>query len=618
MRRTQRAGASLLAVLGLVSVLSFLAAAMTALFLHGLHLSQGTFNGDVAFSQAEAGLHEALYRLGADDHCTWGKNNEEIQGSVSTEFPLRDSFYRVTFQRDADVAFSTNNAAGDRPAGYAGRAIGEGNIHLVSNGFCRGQWRVIETVVKKPDAPYGIASSGRIHSKTPLVVYGTRNAQDVDSDNFRRPGHIVSNSAEGIHIERPAGTPAAEKTHVTGFIQSVGPIRVDQPARVDSGLRPHASACELPDFDIQGEFDPGTDPGTVQITELNHGPQELDVIYRSGHDLSFSGPVVLHDAYLYVQGKLQIQGGIRGRGAIVVDGDVEVSGDVQLNGNNNVALLSSGKIRLHGSGNYFQGFVYAEKGIVADNLTVVGSLILNHGATGPEPALELDKVTVINDEQQGRIRFTSQSYSYSTGMSGAAGANALAFNWGQWSAQTGYEGAGSGAIYEHELPGKLVDILGFPGPSQPGGAILDFSTVIDWTQPFPGGPDISPVMAAHQRFVGARQAAPNFLSLQAELADLEGQNLSPGTPEWQEREDLRNRVEDVLNAWADYHALVNKFAEDYTKFVKGYASPNGARRLRPGAAPPDVTRTFEMDLNRYLPASDRLHVAFWRLHSQKF
>lgn len=620
MSRRKLRGASVLAVLGLVTVLSFLAAAMAALFLHGLHFSQSSFNGDIALSQAEAALNEAMYRLGSDEQCTFGKNGEEFSGTIQPDLSLDESYYRVTFRRDASLPFSTNNVERDAPlSGYEGRPVGKGCVHVLANGFCRGQWRIIEALVRKPEAPYGIASSGPIHSRTPLVVYGTDSAEAVGDERYERPGHIVSNSTEGVSIERPPGTPAADVTHVSGFIQSVGEIHVDQPARVDAGLRPNSSAVELPDFRIAEEFDPAGQPGTVEIVELNHPAQELDVIYRSGHDLTFSGPVKLHDAYLYVRGHLVINGGVSGRGAIVVDGDVDISGDVSLDGSNSVALLSTGEINLRGSGNYFQGFVYAERGIHAENLTVVGSLILNHGSVGgAEPRLELDRVKVINDDSQGELTFTARSYSYTTSQAANSGSNFLTFDWTQWGQIYGDQSGGAGGIPEAELPDKLIFVLGYPGaePDKMFTPPIDLSGLTALTVPYPGGPNISTVLSAQQQYAQARP--DDIEALFNEMQQLESQNPPDPSPERTRLNQLHSQVDDALQKFQAFHTAVQAFANEYTDFVKGHSNPNGSRRLRDGAAPTDVEHVYVLDLNKYLPASDRLHVSYWHLHQHRF
>lgn len=608
-------GASLLAILGLVSVLSFLAAAMTALFLQGLHFTQGSFNGDVALSQAEAGLHEAIVRLGQDDECSFGKNGESLQGSISGEFSGQESNYRVSFASGGGP-HSTNNVDGNRPLGYLNRALGTGTIHVISQGTCRGQVRTIEALLRRPDCPYGIASSGPIQSRTPLIVYGTDSVGEAQSENYRRPGHIVSNSTSGIRIERPTGTPGTVQTEVSGFIQSVGPIQVDLPARVASGLRPHASSVELPRFDITGELNPLGLPGTVNYVGLEHGAQELDVIYHANHDITFLGPLKLHDAYLYVNGKLKVQGGISGTGAIVVNGDVEVDGGISLlSDSNNIALLSTGKVTLVGSSNYFQGFVYAEKGVVAEKLTVVGSLILNHREGQPEPPMELDEVILVNTQSESRVTFTARSYSYTTQQMPTGRTDYVAFDWGSMPeyAQNpdAMPGSSTGGFTEEDLPDKLEWVLlhGVSG---------DLMSMQNWV-----GSYVAVQHSAGPSFNGVEAMARTLMEKKTRLIEATAELAAiPDTPaNRQRRQDLQLEI-DQLNTdgqalLGQYEQAAREFIQSYTDFVRSHSNSDGSRRLSEGAAPPDVERTYTLDLNRYLPAADRLHVTYCRYYNQR-
>lgn len=621
--------ASLLAVLGLVSIMTFLAAAMTAMFMANLNLTQGSFNGDIALSQAEAGLHEVIYRLGSNKEYSFGQAGEELTGSMTSDLTRRQSYYTVSFKSGGSFPHSTNNVKGDHPQGYGGRSLAEGLVHVVSTGFCRGQYRTVEALVREPDAPFGLASSARIHSLYPLEIYGTSSTAKAEEGTYDRPGHLVCNSSQGIQVEKGNAAPAFF-TRISGFAQSCGPISLDPGARVDDGVRPNASAEPIPKFDIVKDFDPQGKPGTIEIVELQHGSQELDCIYRSGHDLTFNGPVKLHDAYLYVQGNLNVYGAISGTGAIVVNGDLNVVGSVDLDGSNNVAVLSTGKVTLRGGSatyqsNYFQGYVYAEKGVDAQNLTVVGSLLVNHPPDQPEPELKLDHVIVVNDDSQGELTFTAQSYSYTSTQSASDNANWLAFDWGQWN--HAYHGtplpttptAPSG-IYEHEILEKLAFVLTHTTGNNVGEHILNADGPSFMGSIPPGStPDISTVTDAFADVEAKKTDAQEYLT----LIDL-GAEPANGDPEPDAHRDwrIKNERKDLLfsqldKTWKDYLAAANKFADEYNEYVKKHSSGNGVRRLRPGAPTPDVHREYVFDLNKYLPISDRLQVTFWQVYGRR-
>ncbi|MBX3171227.1 MAG: hypothetical protein KF760_27715 [Candidatus Eremiobacteraeota bacterium] len=615
--------ASLLAVLGLVSIMTFLAAAMTAMFMANLNLTQGSFNGDIALSQAEAGLHEVIYRLGSNEEYSFGQAGEELTGSMSSELTSEQSYYAVSFKPGGAFPHSTNNVKGDHAQGYGGRALAAGLIHVVSTGFCRGQYRTLEALVRQPDAPFGLASSAKIHSLYPLEIYGTSSTAKAADGTYDRPGHLLCNSSSGIQVEKGNAAPAFS-TRISGFAQSCGPITLDPGARVDDGVRPNASARSIPKFDIVKDFDPQGKPGTIEIVELQHGAQELDCIYRSGHELTFNGPVKLYDAFLYVQGNLTVHGAISGTGAIVVNGDLNVVGSVELDGANNLALLSTGKVTLRGGSatyqsNYFQGYVYAENGVDAQNLTVVGSLIVNHPSHQPEPELKLDHVIVVNDDSQGKLTFTAQSYSYTSTQSASNNANWLSFDWVEWRKFHPQDPPGdpTGGLYENDILSKLPHILTHTSGSTVDEYVLNADGPSFLAASPPGStPDISSVTTAFAAVEAQKVAAQEYQALL---------NLGPEPPgddpahqEWQAKQDRKNQLfTDLTNAWQAYLAAVEQFTEEYNNYVKQHSSGNGVRRLRPGAPPPDVKREYVFDLNKYLPISDRLQVTFWQVYGRR-
>ncbi len=609
--------------------MTFLAAAMTAMFMANLNLTQGSFNGDIALSQAEAGLHEVLYRLGSNKEYSFGQAGEEITGSVSSDLTRQQSFYTVTFKPGGAFAHSTNNVKGDHAQGYGGRSLAEGLVHVVSTGFCRGQYRTVEALVREPDAPFGLASSAKIHSLYPLEIYGTSSTAKAEDGTYDRPGHLVCNSDSGIQVEKGNAAPSFF-TRISGFAQSCGPISLDPGARVDDGVRPNASAEPIPKFDIVKDFDPQGKPGTIEIVELQHGAQDLDCIYRSGHDLTFNGPVKLFDAFLYVQGNLTVHGAISGTGAIVVNGDLNVVGSVDLDGANNVALLSTGKVTLRGGSstyqsNYFQGYVYAENGVDAQNLTVVGSLIVNHPSGQPEPELKLDHVIVVNDDSQGNLTFTAQSYSYTSTQSASNNANWLTFDWDQWNqvyhgaAPPTVPGAPSG-IYEDEILSKLAYILKHTSGDNIAEHILNADGPSFMAGTTSGNtPDISIVtnaFAAVEAQEAAAQEYQTLLTLGPEPPS--GEPESAAHQAWRAKKERKDQLfADLTNVWQTYLAAADKFTEDYNNYVKAHSSGNGVRRLRPGAPAPDVQREYVFDLNKYLPISDRLQVTFWQVYGRR-
>lgn len=258
MKLTAR-GFSLATVLALVAILAFLASAMVSMFLTSLNFSQASINGRVALAQAETGLQQAMYQLNQDVDLKYGLNNETLHASIFPEYSIKDSFYHVSFDSSSPYARSTNNQDGTHPNGYLGRTLPAKAIHLFSTGFCRGQWRTVEALVRQPACPIALGLTGPIHSKSPLTIEGVTSPGQMTGGMsgaiWDRPGHLICNSPVGVAID--GSKIPGESTKITGFIKSVGPIRVDQPAEVWGGLRPNSAASVIPKFEIE-KFNPAS------------------------------------------------------------------------------------------------------------------------------------------------------------------------------------------------------------------------------------------------------------------------------------------------------------------------------------------------------------------------
>jgi len=643
-------------VLTIVTVMSFLAASMTAMFMMNVNLTQSSFNGDIALTEAEAALSELMYKLGQDDTHSFGKANQEIRGQVTPGFRLDEAYHVLTFRTGTGFRYSTNNVGGSATVSGDGRTVPVDCVHVYSTGVCRGQRRVIEAVIRKPPAPYGLCASGPIHSISPLTITGL--AADTTDYNPAtggdRPGHLVCNSPAGVTVDAPG-------SNITGFVRSVGPIDVAGPSQVSGGLQPNASNTVLLDIDIAALNPkapmPAASPneggmtGVVEIIETNHdNPQELDVMYYCGHDLVFNAPVQLKDAFLYVKGKLTINGGLWGTGAIVVDGDVSITGGTSLTSANNseVALLASGMIDLNSTGNAnncFRGIVYSEKGLNAKNMVVIGSAIVND-PTGVGGACELDQMTFVGDEDSGKVVFTSKSYDDATVQvsdSLESPYKALAFigaegdpdgMWWPDIATDGTELTVNKIVFQM-MGGNVGGITIGPGQMPPG---LDSDPVAYAAQfaamgtdpPLAADDGSSPWQTQAMNLYTTMQAAAVALNsaaiaLEAEedkLADMEDD--TPPPPGLQAQRDLVNSLRNgmvgkkntFLAAVDTYNTGVRQMAQNFVDWAMQRSNANGSYRER-GERPTNVERKFTFDLNRYLPYSDRLHVTYWQVAPER-
>jgi type II secretory pathway pseudopilin PulG len=597
-------GFSLATVLALVAILAFLASAMVSMFLTSLNFSQASINGRTALAQAETGLQQALYQLNQDVDLKYGLNKETLHASLYPEYSIKDSFYHVSFDPGSAYARSTNNQDGSHPTGYLGRSLPTKAIHLFSTGFCRGQWRTVEALVRQPACPIALGSTGSIHSKSPLTIEGVTSPGQLNGGGsgavWDRPGHLICNSPNGVVIE--GSQIAGESTKITGFIKSVGPIRVDQPAEVWGGLRPNSAVSVIPKFEIE-KFNPASIDldGVVRIVEQTHGAQDLDVVYYCDHDLTFEGPVKLYDSFLYVKGNLTISGGISGRGSIIVEGDVTVKNGTVLDGNNSVALLANGKVTLRGASNYFQGVVYSRKAIDAQNITVVGSVLVNNPAADGG-SIELDKVKLVSNNTAGQISFTTKYYKGG----GQSQSNQGEANYLQIRAVDNLGGGIDTGIplNDPERVEKLQFCLcgGNGGPKAE--SFAQASSPSDFLVPVSNVPGGAPQVSELNSLYEALQSAAQKL--------VDKKNEDPADPS--EISSAQSSFDQALLAYRDGCGV---FAKKYFDYADSHSDSSGTFSRRDGAPPTDGSKHFDFDLNSYLTTSDRLQVTYWQCFSTR-
>ncbi len=150
---SQRAGVSLYATLAVILVVAFLAAGVTGLFTANLNLTQAVANGQTAQAEAEAALNQAIYGLTDDLAATPTVRGTATRGVV-------DAYHVVDFDPSSSFPYSTNNQSDTATTGFGGRTVPAGHVHLVSTGFCRGQYRTLEVLLDLPPFPYAVALSG--------------------------------------------------------------------------------------------------------------------------------------------------------------------------------------------------------------------------------------------------------------------------------------------------------------------------------------------------------------------------------------------------------------------------------------------------------------------------
>lgn len=608
----RRRGASLATVLAIVMMLTMLTATATAIYTMTLNFVQSDYNSALALCEAESALHELLYELGRNERFgTLG--TEEIRGRVTaaSEAPDGAAYHVLTFRSGTGFARSVNNLDGTSSSGALGRTLPAGQVHALATGFCRGRTVTLEVLIKHPPFPFGLATSGRILSRDPLVVKGTSSAEAYREGREDRPGHVLANSPDGIVIERPGGTPAEQVTNITGFARSAGDIRVAQPATIRGGIQPFFGSSDLPDVNLADflqmvEFAPGNlKPGVVAIAASEYGSQELDAIYFYRGNLRYNGSVEMKDAFLVVDGNLDIIGGLRGRGAIVATGNINLEGGSSLDGRNNVAVLAGQDLTVRGGGNYFQGILYSEGNLVASNVTVVGNSIVNSPTPG-KGNVDLQQVTFVSDETKGDLRFTATS---SSGFQGQPRDGQSTF--GLRASAAGFPhygdveeaGGGDNVTGPDDSEADVIGMLGFVLATAQGGDAIVLANEEQMAQWSAGWVDIERGNLARRAYDLAKKAND---ARQALLDSNDGAK----TPA--ERAAALAEHERLV---AEVQTGIVDLARGIRAYVHSRADVDGSTTST--ALERDVEMNVEVDLNRYLPPSEAHRVSFFRLHRRK-
>ncbi|MBI3929705.1 MAG: hypothetical protein HY319_29465 [Armatimonadetes bacterium] len=619
----------MLSVLLMVAVMVVLAATMVALYTSNLSFTQAFYNGSVALDEAEAGINEVMFWLTRDDTMSFGLNDEEIRGTLTSQFDPSGAYHLVTFRSGTGFPHSTNNVNNDRDMGYGGRTVPDGTVHVISTGYCRGKYRTIEAVITRPPFPFGLASSGKIHSINPLIIKGTSSVDNYQDDEEDRPGHLLCNSAEGVVIEQ-VNPPTP--TRISGFVKSVGPIQVEPPAEILGGIRPGADPSTLVDIDVESFRNQGQ-PGVVTlIDDTFTEPQDLDIMYYfTGTKLTYQGSVALDSAMLYVDGDLEIAGSLTGTGLVVVNGDVVIGQGAALDGDSKLALLATGDVFLRGGSSHFQGLVYCEGNLDARNVTIVGNTIVTSADETRGNAV-LDQVTLVSNEETANMTITVTS---STQAQSQRNGPRAAFPLGMAPAvppAVGYVG------YDPNRPGDdQGGADGWPGDGASGEVLMGQLESIwsDWVDdlalPDEADPQFTAGLYAHPDAGGLVSQLRELYDLAAQAADYrderrrvgEIQEELQGMPPGPARTGLENEkadLEDTINT--NYNPLRQQWdlakgemVGAYMAYMKAHTDENG--NYDDGSMEMDVVREFKFDLNTYLPESERIKVVYWHVTNRR-
>ena len=632
-------GVSLMSALLLITIVMMVAATMAGVFTVNINITNRVANSSVALSEAEAGLSEVLYLITRTENVdgeenegeanasspkvTYGLAGETIRATTTPGMTPEEAYHVVTFNTQSDFPYSTNNTNLDRDTGYNGRIVPDGMLHIISTGFCKGQYRTVECVVEKPPFPFGLASSGPIVSRDPLKVKGTSSLANFRNGEEDRPGHIVCNSPEGITI----GSADGLQTEISGFVKSSGPASIAQPAVVRGGVRTFADKTTLADIKIS-DFNLEGEAGVVTLLDSSYDkPQDLDVMYSySGGHLQYHDSITLNQAMLWIDGDLTVHGSVKGEGLIVVTGDATFKSGSDLSGTNKMAVLAGGDVTIDGQSNYFAGLVYTEGNLKARNITIVGNAVIN----SPDPnkgVVDLENVTMVSNEETGDMTIHITSYSDAAGGTNAGHGNPPNPYQGGWVDREGWIGPDvsnedldyisenqllsffMGPVFGENLTTGVIPPIVYPGDvGNAGGLWADYEA-----------------LRAH-----ALQTQLDLVALHTQIKDLEGKIKTEKAKDDDDQDDgaiaqweadleaikTEGIPELEEKATAEHIAQGRKFLENLREWARQNTTSDGS--LHHESRPPDIVRDERFNLNEYLPESEKIKISFWKVYPRRF
>lgn len=394
--KKQIRGATLGTILLLTVVVVTLALALASMSVTHLHLSQRAANAEVARNMAESAISAGLERVLANDEFGALRTEPEVLVLKGADPAAsgRLAFHKPTAEQWG-LAYSTNNLDHESSrAGAGGRVVPGSSLHLVGFGEYNGVKRSVEAIFHIPRFPYVVATSGRFATEGETLIASIddfeslKNISHDDKDSFG-PGDVVANSTAADALSLSADT------LVTGDAKAAGQITLAPGAEILGQVSPNSSPETIPSFTVS-DYDPDL-TGKIGIHYINQSTEQeanYEGWVRREGDLFVGQGLNLDNGVLYVNGDLNVAGGVTGTGAIFVNGDVTITGKSALVTDNVAAIISEGSITLTGptqQNSVFRGLVYSNKGLSAENMTLVGTLLIG----GEENDLKLKDSQVI-------------------------------------------------------------------------------------------------------------------------------------------------------------------------------------------------------------------------------
>lgn len=366
----------MLAVAALALLASFVASSVATF---NLRSAARTSSADIAEGLAKSAVQQALAEVQGD----LGYASGVTLDGASLGLPP-GSRGDLTFNKDAGIAYSTNNFLGKDPTGW-NRPVPDKTIHLVGRGECGGVVKHHEVVVHLPEFPVAMACDGPVDVRNSFIggfdpeddrPWEPGKGYDVKQDEVTE-GHLISNNQD------PNAVVLDVKTRVMGDVQARGAVQLHG-AEVRGEVRERwGQRAPLPVFEL-AKFDPANSKN-LSYEELSFAAPALRLTgnVRAPSSLSLTGDLTLDNAFLFVNGDLTVRGGVRGVGAVVVSGKAVFEGANSVVGAEQIAILTGGGVEIEGDGaerSVFQGLIYTKGPFSARKITVVGGFMVDNGS----------------------------------------------------------------------------------------------------------------------------------------------------------------------------------------------------------------------------------------------
>jgi hypothetical protein len=408
-------GASLATTIVFAGLALMLGLALASTSVTHLQFANNQTRGLKARAAAEAVLAVAIERV---------VKNREFGHSLGIDSSLEsvseNGVGRLTFDAARasawDIPVSLNNSFGSAvEQGWEGRTVPVEAVHLVAVGEAQGMTKIVEAVLEVPKYPYALASSGPVETRGDLLVGGVSRLEDAFSSLAPEdldPADLVSN-APGVAVS------LAGEAFLSGNVRAVGEIELGGGVTLHGEVQPHSSPLPLAEVDWDDIQPDISTPFTPTRSPVVSSSQHFDE-----PELSINGGLTLDQGLLSVNGDLVIHGGVRGKGALLVNGSVEIQGGAALTGENQIALVATDDVIIHGdeqNSSFFQGLIYTEGDLKAQNVTLLGTFVANGPQTTVDPGsrLSLENVRAIHHDNftdiDKEIRVIYQLYATAEG-----------------------------------------------------------------------------------------------------------------------------------------------------------------------------------------------------------